>query len=313
MLGGPPSALPANPAIIFFSFFMELSRGALSYFAGQLHDRIQLTKLTLCLQVSCSTLFGFIYASQSISLQAVYLSVAVLILACGAASLNSYQERNRDALMRRTRNRPLVRKKIAEQHALLQAIFLIFLGLLLTYQIGNVKSLLAGAIAVVLYNGIYTPMKGRTLYALLPGALCGAMPPYIGYLAAEGSGSMLRAALPVLLLFFWQVPHFFLILLNHKQDYLAGPVPNLLQSLGEPVLQRISLLWIAALAMVMLAFTIMPSTLSDIARFFIVVNALSLIGVFGFQLLYRKEPVYAFLFRYLNVSLLFMMLIGCWS
>jgi protoheme IX farnesyltransferase len=202
-------------------------------------------------------------------------------------------------------------KKITEQHALLQSVFLIFFGLVLIFQIGNSKALLAGIVAVLLYNVVYTRLKERTLYALLPGALCGAMPPYIGYLAAESGGSVFHAALPVLLLFFWQVPHFFLILMNHKQDYLSGPVPNLLQRLGEPVLQRILLPWIAALAMIMLAFTVMPSSLGDIASSLIVMNALSLIGVFAFQLLYRKEPSYGFLFRYLNISLLFMMIVVC--
>ncbi|MGB5685914.1 MAG: UbiA family prenyltransferase, partial [Candidatus Electrothrix sp.] len=151
---------------------MEFPLGFLSRFAGHLHDRMQLAKLTLCLQVAFSSLFGFIYAAQAVSLQAVLVSLAVLILACGAASLNSYQERSRDALMRRTRNRPLVRKKLTEQHALVQAVFLIVLGLLLIFQLANFKALLAGIAAVLLYNFVYTSMKGLTLYALLPGALC---------------------------------------------------------------------------------------------------------------------------------------------
>ncbi|CAK8724682.1 UbiA family prenyltransferase [Candidatus Electrothrix laxa] len=291
---------------------MEFSLGLLSSLVGQLHDRMQLAKLTLCLQVAFSSLFGFIYAAQAVSLQALLVSFAVLILACGAASLNSYQERSRDALMQRTRNRPLVRKKLTEQHALLQAVFLIVLGLLLIFQLANFKALLAGIAAVLLYNFVYTGMKGLTLYALLPGAICGAMPPYIGYLAAEGDGTFLRAFLPVLLLFFWQVPHFFLVLLNHKQDYASGPVPNLLQGLSEPALRRIFLPWIAALAMTMLAFTVMPSQLGIFMRFLIAVNAFALCGLFGVQLFLSKQPAYRSLFRYLNFSLLFMMIAGCW-
>ncbi len=300
-----------KPTSLLVSIFMELSRDLLSRFAGQLSDRMQLAKLPLCLQVSFSTLFGFIYASQTFSLQAIYLTVAVLILACGAASLNSYQERSRDALMQRTRNRPLVCKKLTEQHALLQAIFLILLGLLVIFQVGNFKALLAGIAAVLLYNFIYTSMKGRTLYALLPGAFCGALPPYIGYLAAEGEGGVLRAVLPVLLLFFWQVPHFFLILLIHKKDYAAGVVPNLLHSLSGSGLQRIFLPWMTALAFIMLAFTVMPPPLNLVVRFLLAVNAVMLGGIFVFQLFIRKQPAYSFLFQYLNFSLLFMMMLVC--
>jgi protoheme IX farnesyltransferase len=226
--------------------------------------------------------------------------------------LNSYQERSRDALMQRTRNRPLVRQKLTAQHALLQAVFLILLGLLLIFQLANFKALLAGIAAVLLYNFVYTGMKGVTLYALLPGAVCGALPPYIGYLAAESDGALLRAFLPILLLFFWQVPHFFLVLLNHKKDYTSGPVPNLLQRLSEPALRRIFLPWIAALAMTMLAFTVMPSQLGPFLRSLIAVNACALCGLFTVQLFFRKQPSYRFLFRYLNLSLFFMMLVGCW-
>ncbi|XCN74854.1 MAG: UbiA family prenyltransferase [Candidatus Electrothrix aestuarii] len=282
-------------------------------FAGQLSDRVQLAKLVLCLQVAFSTLFGFLYTAQAFSFQAVWVALAVLVLACGAASLNSYQERGRDALMQRTRNRPLVRKKLSPQHALIQALSLIALGLFLLFQFANLESLFAGIAAVLLYNVVYTNMKGVTLYALLPGAICGALPPYIGALAVEADEALLRTVLPALLLFFWQVPHFFLVLLNHKQDYASGAVPNLLQRLSEPALQRVFLPWIAALAMVMLLFTVMPSSLDAIARLLVAANAVALLGVFGFQLIYRKEPAYGFLFQYLNFSLLFVMLVGCWG
>ncbi|MCI5147632.1 MAG: hypothetical protein D3923_19370, partial [Candidatus Electrothrix sp. AR3] len=84
---------------------------------SQLHDRVQVAKLPLCLLVAFSSLFGFLYSAAAFSSQALLLFFAVLSLSAGSASLNSYQERVQDALMRRTRNRPLVKQRLRERTA----------------------------------------------------------------------------------------------------------------------------------------------------------------------------------------------------
>jgi len=283
-------------------------------FFVQLQYRLQIAKAPLCLLVSFSTLFGFLYATQVLSQQAVLIFFSVFILSCGAASLNSYQERSQDALMRRTQNRPLVKKRLTHKSALLQAVVLIVVGLSMLLFWANLKAFTAGVVAVSLYNYVYTRMKVSTVYAIIPGAICGAIPPYIGWLAAEGTGCMsLRAAMPVLLLFFWQIPHFFLVVLNHKEDYLASIFPNILKKLSEPALRRIFLPWITALSAIMLAFTVLPSHMSTFARFLITINAFVLFGIFSRQLILLKptRPTYRYLFRYLNFSIFFMMLVVC--
>ncbi len=75
---------------------------------------------------------------------------------------------------------------------------------------------------------------------------------------------LLQASLLVILLIFWQVPHFFLVLLNHKKDYLESVAPNMLQMFKENFLQRIFISWIGALAVIKITFTIIPIKLSNL-------------------------------------------------
>jgi protoheme IX farnesyltransferase len=272
---------------------------------------LKIAKVPLCLLVAFSSLFGFLYANPILSGKAGYVFAAVLMLSCGSATLNSYQERGTDSLLQRTKNRPLVKRKISDTNALVQAALLIITGLTALSYFSDFKSFIAGLIAVVLYNFIYTGLKSRSIYAIIPGAISGAIPPYIGWLAAGGEVMSFRAMLPVLLLIFWQIPHFFLILLNHKLDYVSSIFPNLLKKLSETSLKRIFLSWITALAVTMLTFTVLPSGIGNLGRMLIVINAAVLFGLFCVQFLYVKQPNYSYLFKHLNLSIIIIMLVVC--
>jgi protoheme IX farnesyltransferase len=272
---------------------------------------LKIAKVPLCLLVAFSSLFGFLYAKPVLSGKAGYVFAAVLMLSCGSATLNSYQERGTDSLLQRTKNRPLVKRKISDTNALVQAALLIITGLTALSYFSDFKSFIAGLIAVVLYNFIYTGLKSRSIYAIIPGAISGAIPPYIGWLAAGGEVMSFRAMLPVLLLIFWQIPHFFLILLNHKLDYVSSIFPNLLKKLSETSLKRIFLSWITALAVTMLTFTVLPSGIGNLGRMLIVINAAVLFGLFCVQFLYVKQPNYSYLFKHLNLSIIIIMLVVC--
>jgi len=277
----------------------------------KLLNSIEIAKVPLCLLVAFSSLFGFLYANPVYSEKAGYIFTAVLLLSCGSATLNSYQERGTDSLLLRTKNRPLVKRKISNNNALVQATLLIITGLTALWFFSDIKTFISGLIAVVLYNFIYTGLKSKSLYAIIPGAISGAIPPYIGWLAAGGEAISFRAMLPVLLLIFWQIPHFFLILLNHKFDYATSIFPNLLKRLSETSLKRVFIPWIAALSVTMLTFTVLPSGIGNLGRMIIVINAVILFGLFCVQFLYAKQPNYSYLFKHLNMSIFIIMLVVC--
>ncbi len=280
-------------------------------FSENIRYCLEIAKIPLCLLVGFTALFGYVFANQAIGIFAFAVFISVFLLACGGASFNSYQERKRDGLMKRTNNRPLVQGSLTAKQAIIQSITLVIIGLAGLFIYTNIRAFIAGLIGILIYNLVYTRLKPYSIHAIIPGAICGAVPPYIGWLAANGEFVSVNASLPVLLLIFWQIPHFFLVLLNHKNDYIDSYSPNMLKKLTEPVLQRIFLPWITALAATMLTFSVIPSKLGGGERTVIVVNAVILIGLFYGQLLFAASPNYKGLFRYLNFSIFLLMLVVC--
>ena len=148
----------------------------------------QLTKLRIALFAALSTSAGFILACRGLSEQIVFPVLGVLSLSCGAAALNQYQERRPDRIMERTRARPLPSERLSSRAVLKISFSLVLLGLLILFLRTNWKALAIGISAVVLYNGVYTPLKKKTAFAVLPGALIGALPPLLGWISARKDG-----------------------------------------------------------------------------------------------------------------------------
>jgi len=150
--------------------------------------------------------------------------------------------------MARTRNRPLPSGRVSSRAGFLAGAALAgggFAILLLVH--GRVPALL-GLLALAWYNGVYTPLKRLTAFAIIPGALIGAIPPAIGWTAAGGD---LRApaVLSLCLLFFlWQVPHFWMLMLLHDQDYGRARFPTLSHHFRPDQSARLTFTWMAATA-----------------------------------------------------------------
>lgn len=141
--------------------------------------------------------------------------------AASAAMLNQVIEQTRDAKMHRTRNRPIASGRLSAPLTLLVALALGYGGFaILSGWVGLIPGLLAVS-NVVIYAAIYTPLKPITTTNTLFGAICGAIPPMIGWSAATGE---LEAGAWVLggLLFVWQLPHFFALAWMYREDYRRG-------------------------------------------------------------------------------------------
>ena len=234
---------------------------------------LTIAKIPLCLLVAFSALFGHVLALQKIEFGSLQILFSLLLLSCGGATYNSYQERFTDKLMARTQSRPLVKNMLSSRHAIVQSTVMITAGLAGVLLFGNVRAFIAALCGIILYNLAYTRLKPKSVYALVPGAVCGAMPPYIGWLAANGEPFGFTAVLLVSLLIFWQIPHFFLVMLNHRSDYLRSLAPNMLKLLNERALHRVFMPWITALSATMIIFTTLDVTFSLVGRLIIMTNA----------------------------------------
>ena len=192
-------------------------------------DLLQLAKPRITALVLFTTASGLWLAPHGLPLRTVIFTILGTVLIVAAANaLNMYLERDSDALMSRTMNRPLPARRMEPKVALGFGLVLAAISVpLLTFAVGALPGLLA-SIALVSYVLLYTPMKRMSAAALLVGALPGAIPPLIGWTAATE-----RLDLPGVLLFavmfLWQVPHFLAITLFRKEEYArAGLVvqPN---------------------------------------------------------------------------------------
>ncbi len=225
----------------------------------------QLIRMRLSAMVALSSLAGWALQPKPNGAPGL-LFLGVFLLAASCTALNQVQERNLDARMTRTRRRPLPAGRIRPRTALLLAGAGLVGGGAALAALGWLPFFL-GMAAALLYNGIYTPLKRRSVFAVLPGALCGALPPLIGWSAAGGQPADFRIVLLAGMLFLWQVPHFWFFAEKHRDDYRrAGlPVPADIFSAGQR--RRLTCVWLAALLCGPLAFAAFGLTRHPAARF----------------------------------------------
>jgi protoheme IX farnesyltransferase len=201
-----------------------------------LADYIALTKPRLNVLVVATSAAGYyLGATGPLNLAVMAAAVAgTAFVAGGAAALNQFYERGTDALMRRTRSRPLPDGRIAPADARVFGLALSTAGLvLLTALAGWLAALLALG-TLTIYVAVYTPLKRRSPIATLVGAVPGALPPLIGWAASRGEVSVGGLAL-FLIVFLWQIPHFMAIAWMYRDDYrLAGfPMLPVIESDGR--------------------------------------------------------------------------------
>ncbi|MCH8326883.1 MAG: protoheme IX farnesyltransferase [Bacteroidetes bacterium] len=205
---------------------------------------LELTKIRITSFVTLTTVFGFIVASNSINEKIVLPTLGVLLLACGAAVINHIQERKTDALMDRTKNRPLPSGKVKPITAFYIALVLLILGSILLSLTAGFVALGLGLLNLIWYNVIYTPLKKKTAFAIIPGSLVGAIPPAIGWVAGGGSLSDPSIAFISFFFFIWQIPHFWLLLFIFGKDYEKAGFPTLTKIFNFNQLGRITFIWI---------------------------------------------------------------------
>ena len=159
------------------------------------------------------------------------LTIGTALAAGGAAALNQWMEKEEDSLMPRTANRPIPAHLVEPEVALIFGVCLSSIGLTMLWIGTNPWACSLTLLTLIVYLLIYTPLKKRSPYATEVGAISGALPPLIGWVAASGEPSMYGWIL-FGILFTWQLPHFMAIAWNFRKDYEQGGFS--LQNLGNP-------------------------------------------------------------------------------
>jgi protoheme IX farnesyltransferase len=209
---------------------------------------LTLGKIRIALLVSLSTATGYVLASGKLDVEIFLPVTGTLFLALGSGALNQYQERDVDKLMPRTASRPIPAGRISANHALLLSFAYMLIGAGILYLRTNLTALALGILTAFWYNGIYTYLKRVTPLAVIPGSVIGAIPPLIGWATVDPDILQPQPLILALFFFIWQIPHFWLLLLNFGEDYHLAGYPTLTRMLDKNQLGRLTYIWIVATA-----------------------------------------------------------------
>lgn len=177
-----------------------------------------LTKMRLALSVVFSSIAGYLLAAETIiGIDLFLLAVGGYCMVGASNAFNQIIEKDLDALMLRTQNRPLPAGRISSANALVIAVVLAILGIGLLYQL-NWRTAFFGSLSILIYVGIYTPLKTKTPLAVFVGAFPGAIPFMLGWVAYTNFFGIEPGVL-FMLQFFWQFPHFWAIAWMLDEDY----------------------------------------------------------------------------------------------
>lgn len=225
-------------------------------------DFVALAKPRLNLLVVVSAVAGYVMGGGDTAdgVQLLAMTIGTGLVAGGASGFNQVLERQTDSLMQRTRLRPMPDGRLSPREALVFSAALAAAGLLILGAGANLLSAAVALATLASYAVVYTPLKRRTSFATVVGAVPGALPPVIGWAAAEGALS--RGAWVLFgIVFLWQLPHFLAIAWMYREDYARAGFPML------PVIEpdgrstaRQALVYAAALLPVSLAPTLVGMT-----------------------------------------------------
>lgn len=271
---------------------------------------LELNKVPITILVTLTTLAGYVLAKNTIDTDVILPLLGIFILACGGAALNHFQDRDKDALMERTKNRPIPSGKISSNWVLFISIFEIAVGTTLIYLGSNFLAAQLGLLALLWYNGFYTPLKRKTAFAVIPGSVIGSIPPLVGWVAGGGSLTDPHALILAFFFFIWQVPHFWLLMLKYGREYEAAGYPSITAMVGERQIKIATFMWTAATAVSALMVAVSGLITLLFFKICILIAAIWLITVFSRLLWDKKEDFNPFhYFMRINYFVLVMIVV----
>jgi protoheme IX farnesyltransferase len=211
-----------------------------------LKDWLELSKLKIMIPVSLTGFTGYFVFDPHFSARLFLASFGILLLAISASVLNQIQEVGPDGKMNRTCNRPLPAQKIRTQHAAFFFVLNLIAGVAIIYYAGNLKAVIIGLFTIFWYNGIYTYSKKLTAFAVVPGAVTGALPPLIGWVAAGGGLWAKPIVFIEFLMFIGQIPHFWLLILKYGEEYKQAGIPSLTDIFSRSQIKRLTFSWVVS-------------------------------------------------------------------
>jgi len=249
---------------------------------------LKLTRINMSAAIAFSAVAGFVYCSGEFSWAALAVFSGVLLLAGAATTLNQYQERIQDALMTRTKDRPIPSGVISPQSALIYSVAMGLAGTAVLYIFTNPLTALLGLFNIFWYNVVYTPLKTKTEFAVIIGAVNGAIPPMMGWTAAGGLLTDKRIIFIASFLFLWQIPHFLLLLLRFKEDYRLAGFKSPTSKMNDEEVKFVVFIWTLGTSAITLFFPLFGIVSGTFLSITIIIVNVLLIAFFYRSIFNRK-------------------------
>lgn len=191
----------------------------LNIITEKIHSYLELMKLRLAWLVAFSGAFGYSLAVEAVNWGLLFVFLLAAFAITGSANIiNQIIEKDLDKLMKRTQNRPLPSERVSVREATFLALVLFILATTLFLTVFNLRACALAVLSTILYGFVYTPLKKNGPVAVFVGAIPGAFPPMIGWVAATNQFG-LEPGILFAIQFFWQFPHFWAIAWVLDEDY----------------------------------------------------------------------------------------------
>jgi len=269
---------------------------------------LELGKVRISLPIALSALVGYTLKTGVFGDEVWSLLSGVFLMSCSSGAINHIQEYKTDALMPRTKNRPIPSGKISLKGAIWVAVSFFAYGAFVLLVSFPPIVFLTSFLTLLSYNLIYTPLKKVTAFAVVPGSLVGALPPFIGWFA--GGGQLFDEHILWVSLFFFigQIPHFWLLLLMFGKEYSLAGFPSLNSVFSDNQIKRLSYTWI--LATIATSFIVAMTVLQgSVTLFFLLIYTFYLLFSLTVGILIKKDIPIRSSFLKLNFLYLLMMIL----
>ena len=244
---------------------------------------LSLIKYRVSIAVSFTAVTGYIVYTGHVDWKVLLVALGVFFFASGASGLNEVQEYKYDALMNRTKNRPIPTGQLSPQIGFIISFWFIKLGFSTLFLAFGIVPALLGLLNIFWYNGVYTYLKQVSSFAVVPGSLVGAIPAFIGWTAAGGKMFDPTIVAIAFFLFIWQIPHFWLLMLKYGEEYELAGFRTINQAIQTANLKRIIFTWVVATSVISIAIPLYLTQLSW--TFFTLVFVLNILFIGLFSLL----------------------------
>jgi protoheme IX farnesyltransferase len=262
---------------------------------------LELSKVKITFAVALTTITGYVLAKGAFDTGLIIPTIGIFILACASSALNHFQESDADKKMTRTKDRPIPSGRISPNHTLAFTVVMTVIGSWLIYYGSNFLGFQLGLLAMIWYNAIYTPLKRKTAFAVIPGSVIGSLPPLVGWVAGGGSLIDPQAMILAFFFFIWQVPHFWLLMLKYGEEYKKAGYPAITSIYSPQQLKNTTFIWTFATAISALMipyFGIIKSAPGSIG---LIIASIWLIVIFA-KLLFGREQKFNPFFYFMRIN-----------